>query len=52
MSVTNTSLKASFKSCSRLKTLKLELPYDPANPLQLYIQKKTKSTNLKRYMHK
>ena len=34
-----------------LKTLKIELSYDPAIPLLGIYLKKNKSTNLKRYMH-
>ena len=34
-----------------LKKLKIELPYDPAIPLLSIYLKKTKTLNLKRYMH-
>ena len=33
------------------KKLKIELPYDPAIPLWVYISKEIQNTNLKRFMH-
>ena len=46
------TVKNSMEVYQKKKKLKEELPYDSAgNSTPGYISKKTKSTNLKRYMH-